>query len=146
MSSYWYQKEYANGDLYQAFFHLQVGFSSELFITTVLSDRDCSADDTVVFEKTLHQLCLKAITVPKVILIIKERGFVFEKDVEGNKISCWCKKVKSGWLFRVRGLDSEVAKHFCWLKLNNEHPLAKADTVCVGPSQHPNFTPALLCG
>ncbi|OGZ54192.1 MAG: hypothetical protein A3H64_00060 [Candidatus Ryanbacteria bacterium RIFCSPLOWO2_02_FULL_45_11c] len=136
---YWYQKEYASGELYQALWDVAVIFQTGLFETAFTKIRKLEADSDVL-GLMLHQLSWLVISHPhECNLSIKQGSFVLKERVVGrDEIYCLCRKTSSGWLFEVGGSgDFDFATSLGWQKLSNEHPLA--NTVgTIGPSQHLN--------
>lgn len=133
---YWYQKEYASGELYQAFWDIAVIFQSGVFETAFTKIKKLEADFDVL-ELMLYKLtCLVVSTSYESSLIVKPGSFRLKEKVGQG---CLCRKTSRGWIFEIEGSDSfDSAINLGWQKLSNEHPLANT-VVTVGPSRHVNL-------
>src|SRR3989344_1705078 len=131
---YWYQKEYASGELYQALWDIAFICPSGLFETAFTKIKKVEADSDVL-ESMLHQLtCLVVSASCESNLIVKQGGFTL-KEKAGQ--SCSCRKTGGGWIFEIEGFDNATVS-LGWQKVSYEHPLS-GTTIVVGPSQHLSF-------
>lgn len=142
--TYWYQKEYADGELYKALWDVAVIFESGVF-ETAFSKIEKLETDSGVLELMLQQLMRLVVGLSlESSLVVKKERFMFKEGIDKDEVYCMCKKIVTGWLFKIGGdMNEETAVYFKWQRLNNEHPLTGADkvNVFVGPS-----TSILLCG
>ena len=134
---YWYQKEYASGELYQAFLDVVVILPSGVSKTAFSRIKKLETDSDVL-ELMLCQLsCLVVGGSHENNLIVRPGGFTLKEGV--GKCQTYCRKTSNGWLFQMeRSNDSDFAISHGWQELSSKHPLA--DIVLIaGPSQHLNL-------
>lgn len=137
----WYQKEYANGDLYKALWSVALAFSSEVFKAAFFKIERWKTDSRSL-ESMVHQLCSLVVTTPGINLTIEQRGFTLKEWVGQDEVYYTCRRTNDGWLFkagRSDGSDLATPMGFCvtefgWRKLSNDHPLS-GTAVAVGPSR-----------
>lgn len=135
--TYWYQKEYADGDLYVAFWDVVVIFAGGAFETAFSKIKiEELKTDSNVLELMLEQLMRLVVRLPRESsLVVKQERFMFKEGIDKDEVYCMCQKTGAGWLFKIGGgMNEETAVYYKWRKLSNEHPFAKAPEVCVGPS------------
>lgn len=139
--SYWYQKEYPVGGLFEAFVDVSVILGEKIF--------DCVDVRLYIEEKCDDQLLLglivKRLSTAVVLssspskLIVEAGRFIWKHGVGKDEMYCMCRKISTGWLLEVGGSDDfGIAVNFGWRKLSYDHPLAHT-IITAGPSQHLNL-------